>query len=91
LGFKIDERDYSVAANFLQIFKTKQINIFTGNPEKIHSLIKSGFEVSTIQKIKKGKKFTKRQLIELTEKIGRGYEYPELEFLNNTKLKKYKL
>ena len=42
LGFRDDERDYSVAAHMLESLKVKSIQLITNNPKKIESLEKNG-------------------------------------------------
>lgn len=42
LGFRDDERDYSVAAHMLQSLKVKSIQLMTNNPKKINDLTQYG-------------------------------------------------
>jgi len=42
LGFRDDERDYSVAAHMLESLKVKSIRLITNNPKKIEELEKNG-------------------------------------------------
>jgi GTP cyclohydrolase II len=45
LGFRDDERDYSVAAHMLESLKVKSIRLITNNPKKIEELTKNGVNV----------------------------------------------
>jgi GTP cyclohydrolase II len=46
LGFRDDERDYSVAAHMLFSLKVKSIQLMTNNPKKINDLTKYGINVT---------------------------------------------
>jgi GTP cyclohydrolase II len=46
LGFRDDERDYSVAAHMLMSLKVKSIRLMTNNPRKISGLQNLGITVS---------------------------------------------
>jgi len=46
LGFRDDERDYSVAAHMLDSLKVKSIKLITNNPKKIDDLTKNGIKVT---------------------------------------------
>jgi GTP cyclohydrolase II len=46
LGFRDDERDYSVAAHMLHSLKVKSVHLMTNNPKKIAGLEKMGVTVS---------------------------------------------
>ena len=46
LGFRDDERDYSVAAHMLESLKVKSIRLITNNPKKIEDLTKNGIIVT---------------------------------------------
>ena len=46
LGFRDDERDYSVAAHMLMSLKVKSIQLITNNPKKIEDLTKNGIKVT---------------------------------------------
>src|SRR5919109_4118096 len=46
LGFRDDEREYSVAAHMLDLLKVKSIQLMTNNPRKINDLIQHGIHVS---------------------------------------------
>ncbi|MBN2385387.1 MAG: GTP cyclohydrolase II [Anaerolineales bacterium] len=46
LGFRDDERDYSVAAHMLESLHIKSIKLITNNPKKIYDLTKYGIKVS---------------------------------------------
>ncbi len=45
LGFRDDERDYSVAAHMLESLHVKSIKLITNNPRKIEDLTKNGITV----------------------------------------------
>jgi GTP cyclohydrolase II len=46
LGFRDDERDYSVAAHMLHSLKVKSVKLMTNNPKKINGLMDLGVKVS---------------------------------------------
>ncbi len=46
LGFRDDERDYSVAAHMLMSLKVKSIRLITNNPKKIEDLARNGIKVN---------------------------------------------
>lgn len=46
LGFRDDERDYSVAAHMLQSLHVKSVRLITNNPRKIEDLTKNGIVVT---------------------------------------------
>ena len=46
LGFRDDERDYSIAAQMIQSLTIRSIRLMTNNPEKIDQLRRYGIEVS---------------------------------------------
>ncbi len=46
LGFRDDERDYSVAAHMLDLLKAKSIQLMTNNPRKINELTHHGILVN---------------------------------------------
>lgn len=46
LGFRDDERDYSVAAHMLMSLKIESVRLITNNPEKIQQLTDYGIKVS---------------------------------------------
>jgi len=46
LGFRDDERDYSVAAHMLESLKVKSIHLITNNPKKIEDLERNGICVT---------------------------------------------
>jgi len=45
LGFRDDERDYSVAAHMLQSLKVKSVRLLTNNPKKINDLAAFGVKL----------------------------------------------
>jgi GTP cyclohydrolase II len=46
LGFRDDEREYSVAAKMLEAMRVKSIRLITNNPRKIDDLVKNGVKVN---------------------------------------------
>ena len=46
LGFRDDEREYSVAAHMLESLKVKSIRLMTNNPRKINDLTRHGVVVA---------------------------------------------
>jgi len=46
LGFRDDERDYSVAAHMLMSLKVESVRLITNNPKKIQQLVDYGIKVS---------------------------------------------
>jgi GTP cyclohydrolase II len=46
LGFRDDERDYSVAAHMLDSLKVKSIRLMTNNPRKINELSAYGIKIT---------------------------------------------
>jgi len=46
LGFRDDEREYSVAAHMLDSLKVRSIRLITNNPKKIDELVKNGVKVT---------------------------------------------
>lgn len=46
LGFRDDERDYSVAAHMLSSLKIESVRLITNNPKKIQQLVDYGIKVS---------------------------------------------
>lgn len=46
LGFRDDEREYSVAAHMLESLHVKSIQLITNNPKKIEDLTKNGVKVN---------------------------------------------
>jgi GTP cyclohydrolase II len=46
LGFRDDERDYSVAAHMLMSLKIKSVQLMTNNPKKIDQLTQYGIQVN---------------------------------------------
>lgn len=45
LGFRDDERDYSIAAHMLHSLKVKSVRLMTNNPKKIDALISYGIKL----------------------------------------------
>jgi GTP cyclohydrolase II len=46
LGFRDDERDYSIAAHMLESLQVRSVQLITNNPKKIEDLTKNGVKVS---------------------------------------------
>ena len=46
LGFRDDEREYSVAAHMLETLQVKSIHLITNNPKKIEDLTRNGIKVT---------------------------------------------
>lgn len=46
LGFRDDERDYSVAAHMLMSLKIESVRLITNNPKKIQQLVEYGIKVT---------------------------------------------
>lgn len=46
LGFRDDERDYSIAAHMLESLRVKSIRLMTNNPRKIDGLTKYGVKIT---------------------------------------------
>jgi GTP cyclohydrolase II len=46
LGFRDDERDYSIAAHMIHSLQVRSVRLMTNNPEKIAQLRRHGVEVS---------------------------------------------
>ena len=46
LGFRDDEREYSVAAHMLESLQVKSIRLITNNPKKIEDLTRNGIKVT---------------------------------------------
>jgi GTP cyclohydrolase II len=46
LGFRDDERDYSVAAHMLESLKVKSIQLITNNPKKVYDLSRNGIHIT---------------------------------------------
>ena len=46
LGFRDDERDYSIAAHMIRSLEVGSVRLMTNNPEKIAQLVQHGVQVS---------------------------------------------
>ncbi len=46
LGFRDDERDYSIAAHMLELLQVRSIQLMTNNPKKVDGLRELGIDVS---------------------------------------------
>ena len=63
LGFKADERDFSLAAEILKLLKVKSISLITNNPKKIKELEKNKVRVVKRIALKiNGTKYSKKYL-----------------------------
>ncbi len=74
----IDNRNYSIAIELIKLIRVKSLNLISGNPQKIETFKKYGIKVKKIVDIPRYKKITKREMVELKEKINRKYKYPFL-------------
>ncbi|CAL4321949.1 GTP cyclohydrolase-2 [Buchnera aphidicola (Neophyllaphis podocarpi)] len=45
LGFKTDERDFTICSDILEILNVKKVRLLTNNPKKLNSLKKSGINI----------------------------------------------
>jgi 3,4-dihydroxy 2-butanone 4-phosphate synthase/GTP cyclohydrolase II len=71
LGFKADERDYSIGAQILADLGVKNMRLLTNNPTKITGLEKYGLKiVERIPIVIKPGKFNKKYLETKKEKLG---------------------
>jgi len=71
LGFKADERDYTIGAQILADLGVKNIKLLTNNPKKITGLEKYGIKiVERVPIIIKASKYTKGYLKTKKEKLG---------------------
>jgi len=72
LGFKADERDFSLAAKILKLLKIKSIFLITNNPKKIEELKKNKIKIIKRIALKiNGTKYSKKYL--QTKKIKLGH------------------
>jgi len=71
LGFSGDERDYKAAAEILNFFKVKKLNLITNNPEKVEYLEKNKITVKKIIKIKPGINPHNKKYLETKKIIGK--------------------
>jgi len=71
LGFKADERDYTIGAQILADLGVKNIKLLTNNPRKITGLEKYGLEiVERVPLVIKASKHTEKYLKTKKEKLG---------------------
>lgn len=79
LGYSIDEREYHIVGKFLSALNIHEIELITGNHEKVESLQKAQITIHKIYDIPRSlRKMNNRKLIELEEKLNRNYSYPKL-------------
>lgn len=79
LGFRVDERDYSIAPKILSVLNIDSVRLITGNPEKVDALTSNAVEIKDIVDIPRTKELSGRQKEELSEKMQRSYHYPTIE------------
>ncbi|MCX8163426.1 MAG: GTP cyclohydrolase II [Candidatus Micrarchaeota archaeon] len=71
LGFRADEREYSIAAEILKYLKVKSVALITNNPQKIEQLKKLGIKITKRIELKiKGSKYSREYLKTKKEKMG---------------------
>jgi len=71
LGFKADQRDYTIGAALLKELGVKSISIMTNNPRKIHGLEDYGIKITgRVPLLMKPTKFDKKYLSTKKEKLG---------------------
>ncbi len=71
LGFKADERDYTIGAKILTDLGVKNIQLLTNNPRKIFGLEKYGLKITKrIPIIIKANKYTQKYLETKKTKLG---------------------
>ena len=77
LGFRDDERDYSVAAHMLESLKVKSIRLITNNPKKIEELQKNGvFVTGRIPHIMQPNQYNRFYLETKANKSGHLMDFP---------------
>jgi 3,4-dihydroxy 2-butanone 4-phosphate synthase/GTP cyclohydrolase II len=71
LGFRPDERDFSVAAKILNLLELKNISLLTNNPRKLGTLKSFGFNVvDRIPLVCRANKYNQKYLEVKREKLG---------------------
>ena len=71
LGFPVDARDYSLAANILTHLDVTSVSLMTNNPEKVDALTKLGIHVSDVVGIRPhSRPQNKRYLTTKVERLG---------------------
>jgi GTP cyclohydrolase II len=80
LGFRDDERDYSIAAHMLDSLGVRSIRLMTNNPRKIDGLREAGVEVvDRIPLVMPANRYNRRYLSTKARKSGHMIEDPTLE------------
>lgn len=68
LGFKADERDFSICADMYKLLNVKKIKLLTNNPKKIEIIKKSGIKVIKRVPIIVGRNLKNRNYLNVKEK-----------------------
>lgn len=77
-GFRVDERDYSVASDILQALQITDVDVMTGNVDKINALRQGGINIHGLSDITRHHiPKDSRKYRELKEKTSRNYLYAE--------------
>jgi GTP cyclohydrolase II len=80
LGFRDDERDYSVAAGMLQALGIKSIRLLSNNPKKVQGLRDNGIEiVERVPHIQPANDYNRRYLETKARKSGHWIEMDALK------------
>ena len=75
-GHKIDEREYDIVTRILKVLKVRNVNLMTGNLNKIHAVKDAGVIVSQLTDINRDHILPNtRKHNELVEKSKRHYNY----------------
>jgi 3,4-dihydroxy 2-butanone 4-phosphate synthase/GTP cyclohydrolase II len=75
LGFKADERDYTIGCKVLSDLGVKRIRLLTNNPKKIEGLEKYGLEiVERVPLVVEASKESEKYLATKKEKLGHFFE-----------------
>ena len=78
LGFRDDEREYSIAACMLKALKVRSIDLMTNNPRKIDDIARHGIHVnSRIPHIMQPNKYNRYYLETKATKSGHMLEFPD--------------
>lgn len=75
LGHPVDAREYGVAAQFLRSLGIHSVKLISGNPHKIGQLSSQGVPVASAVDLWRKNGTSPRALMEIQEKIQRGYVY----------------
>ena len=80
LGFRDDERDYSIAAHMLDSLGVRSVRLMTNNPRKIDGLRELGVDVvDRIPLVMPANRYNRRYLSTKARKSGHLIDDPELE------------